>query len=405
MRRTVLLLVVLALLLLTAALTPYFKADPGHVLINFGNWTVESSVLVLVLAVVVAWLGAYMLIRLWKLPAETARRVREKRALAQLEKGLLALTEGDWRGAERALEKSTSTHGKTTARYLAAAQAADGQAASERRDYYLEQADSGGHRQKFLVELTRARMLINNGEWEAALPVLQALFERRRKHPQVLEMLARCYRELARWDELQSLLPALSKAGVLNDEQLEGLKVDVASDRLKSSKDAETLETSWQQLPRELKKDPTVVRVYAEQAGVLERSDLAEPVLRASLKNAWNPALVLRYGDPGAGNATQRLKQCEKWLQQHPEDASLHLALGRLCAAGEIWGKAREHMIKSLELSPTSGGYDSLGQLLDRQGDLAMAATCYRNALRLSQGKEAIPLPSNPIRLAPPDSP
>lgn len=405
MRRAVLLFVVLALLLLTAALTPYFKSDPGHVLINIGNWTVETSVLVLALAIVVFWLVVWFLVRLWKLPAETARRVREKRALAQLEKGLLALTEGDWRGAEKALERSTSTHGKTTARYLAAAQAADGQDASERRDYYLEQADSGSNRKKFLVELTRARMLVGNNAWAQALPILQSLFERRRKHPQVLELLARCYRELGQWDELQSLLPALSKGGILNEDQLEELKVNIATDRLKSSDDANTLESNWQQLPKTLKKDPTVVRVFAEQAGALERADMAEPVLRASLKTAWNPALVLRYGDPGAGNATQRLKQCEKWLQQHPEDPSLHLALGRLCAAGELWGKAREHMIKSLELSPSSGGYDSLGQLLDRQGDLAMAATCYRNALRLNQGKEPIPLPGDHVRLAPPDSP
>ena len=33
----------------------------------------------------------------------SARQVQEKRALAQLEKGLLALTEGDWRAAEKAL--------------------------------------------------------------------------------------------------------------------------------------------------------------------------------------------------------------------------------------------------------------------------------------------------------------
>ena len=59
------------------------------------------------------------------MPAQTAKRMREQRALAQLEKGLLALTEGDWGTAERALEKSASSHGKTTARYLAAAQAAD----------------------------------------------------------------------------------------------------------------------------------------------------------------------------------------------------------------------------------------------------------------------------------------
>ena len=109
---------------------------------------------------------------------------------------LLALTDGDWRAAEKALEKSASAQGKTTAHYLAAAQAADSQDASDRREYYLEQADSGGRKKRFLVELTRARMLLSNGNRATALPILQDLHASRRKHPQVLELLSRCYREL-----------------------------------------------------------------------------------------------------------------------------------------------------------------------------------------------------------------
>lgn len=402
MKRSVLLLIALALLLLTAALAPLFKSDPGHVLINFMDWTIETSVLVLVLGVLLVWIIVQFLLKLWRLPIETARKVRERRSLAQLEKGLLALTEGDWRTAEKALEKSTSTQGKTTARYLAAAQAADGQDASERREYYLEQADSGGTRKKFLVELTRARMLVSNGARAEALPILKELHARRKKHPQVLELLARCYQELGEWDQLQSLLPALGKSGVMNEDQQEELKVKIAINNLQSCKDATTLEASWKRLPKLIRREPSVVEIFAQQAGILERSDLAEKVLRTALKAEWNPALVLRYGDPGTGNVSLRLKQCEKWLQQQPEDASLHLALGRLCAADELWGKAREHLIKSLELRPSSGGYDSLGQLLERQGELEMAMSCFRNALRLNQGKPAIPLPGDHARLTPP---
>ncbi len=403
MKRSALLFVTLALLLLTAALAPVFKSDPGHVLINFMYWTIETSVLVLVLAVLLVWIVVQLLLKMWRLPAETARRVREQRSLAQLEKGLLALTEGDWGTAEKALEKSTSTHGKTTARYLAAAQAADGQNAADRREYYLEQADTGGTKKKFLVELTRARMLVANGARAEALPILKDLHARRRKHPQVLELLARCYRELEDWDELQSLLPALGKSGVLNEDQLAEHKVQIAINRLRTCEQAESLEAAWKQLPRVLRKESSVVEIFAQQAGILERSDLAEKVLRSSLKAEWNPALVLRYGDPGSGDVSLRLKQCEKWLQQQPEDPSLHLALGRLCAADELWGKAREHLIKSLELKPSSGGYDSLGQLLERQGELELAMSCFRNALRLNQGKPAIPLPGDHARLSAPD--
>lgn len=405
MRRTALLLTVLALLLLAGALAPVLRSDPGQVLIHFMDWTIETSVLVLAAAVLLVWLAVQLLLWFWRLPVETARRVREKRALAQLEKGLLALTEGDWSTAEKALEKSTSTQGKTTARYLAAAQAADGQDAEDRREYYLEKADSGGNRKHFLVELTRARLLLANGARAQALPVLRALHSRRRRHPQVLELLARCYRELGEWDELQSLLPALKRSDVLDDEQLQDLQVQIAMNRLLECADAESLKSGWQRLPNVMKREARVLEIFAERAGNLERADLAEPVLRASIRRAWNPRLVLRYGDPGAGNTSKRLKQCEKWLQQYPEDASLHLALGRLCAGEELWGKARRHLITSLELEASSAGYDALGQLLERQGEPELAMACFRNALRLNQGKAPIPLPGDQALLAPPDSP
>ena len=111
---------------------------------------------------------------------------------------------------------------------------------------------------------------------------------------------------------------------------------------------------------------------------------------------------MLRYGDPGADDRLKRMKQIEKWLKSYPEDAALHLALGRLCAGESLWGKAHEHMIRSLELEPGSLGYDALGQLLERQGELELAMACFRNALRMSQGQQPEPLPAGAARLSAP---
>jgi len=402
MKRGFLLLLILALLLVAAGLAPMFKSDPGHVLINFGDWTIETSVLVLGSALLILWFLVQIAVWLWRMPVETARKMREQRAFKQLESGLLALTEGDWRAAEKALEKSASVQGRTTAHYLAAAQAADSQDAHDRREYYLEQADSGGSKKRFLVELTRARMLLANGNRAAALPVLQDLYKRRRKHPQVLELLSRCYRELGEWEELQGILPALQKAGVLNDEQVQELQEEVAVNRLRSAGDAQELQSVWKKLPRAMRNHSVVVEAFAVGAAGLDRADLAEPVIIASLKHDWNPTLVLRYADMAAADKSKRLKQCEKWLKQHPDDAGLHLALGRLCAGESLWGKAREHMVKSLELEPSSLGYDAFGQLLERQGELESAMACFRNALRMSQGQKPEPLPTVTARLGSP---
>jgi HemY protein len=171
---------------------------------------------------------------------------------------------------------------------------------------------------------------------------------------------------------------------------------------LRAATSAEDLQTAWKQIPRAMRQHSAVVDAFALGASKLEHADLAEPVITASLKNDWNPLLVLRYGDPAVEDRIKRIKQCEKWLKQHPADASLHLALGRLCAAESLWGKAREHMVKSLELEPSSLGYDAFGQLLERQGELEPAMACFRNALRMNQGQTPEPLPTSIARLTAP---
>lgn len=402
MKRSFLVLIALVLGLFAAAIAPVFKNDPGLVQIHFLGWTIETSVLVLILAALLIWLLAHLLIRLWRMPADTARRVREKRSLAQLEKGLLALTEGDWGTAEKALQKSASSHGRTTARYLAAATAADGQEAGDRADWYLEQADTRKPKQRFLVELTRARILTTNGEYQEAIPILEDLHGRRRRHSQVLELLSRCYDETGQWEPLQKLLPLMQKTGVVDDTRVAELKQHAAVSQLKNYRDPDSLKAGWQAFPKDSRISPELILAFSDQAIQLGAPELTEEIIRNRLKKEWNSALLIPYGEPGQDDGHQRMKQCEKWLKDHPEDPWLHLALGRLCAREELWGKARQHMIKSLELEPSTGGYDSLGQLLERKGELELAMACFRNALRMNQGKDPLPLPGDQAKLAPP---
>jgi len=399
MKTTFLVIMAIVLALLAAALAPVFKSDPGLVQIHFRGWTLETSVLVLAIGLVTAWLLIWLIVRLWRMPAETARRIREQRSLVQLEKGLLALTEGDWSTAERALQKSASAHGRTTARYLAAAEAADGQDAGDRAEWYLEQADTRNRKQKFLVELTRARILVSNGQFEEAKTILEDMHGRRRRHTQVLEMLARCYRGLGEWDSLLKLLPSMQKAGVVDDEQAADLRQHAAVADLKRSREVGDLEARFRGLPRQMQRSAEIAAAFADQALRLGAPELTEEAIRNSLKVEWESSLLIPYGEPGPDDSARRLKQCEKWLQSHPEDHWLHLALGRLCAREELWGKARQHMIRSLELEPTVLGYDTLGQLLERKGELEASMTCFRNALRMSQGKEPVPLPSEQMKL------
>jgi HemY protein len=202
---------------------------------------------------------------------------------------------------------------------------------------------------------------------------------------------------------MQRILPALKKAGIVDEEKAQELSLQAAVSKLRQSADLESLAFAWQGLNKPTQRLAEVVRAYAERAIELGEPQRTEAILRASLKREWTSALLIPYGVSGPDDATVRLRQCEKWIKLHPEDAMLQLALGRLCAGEQLWGKAREHMIRSLELEPSIIGYDSLGQLLERMGELETAMACFRNALRMSQGKQPEPLPGDPAKLTPPE--
>ena len=76
-----------------------------------------------------------------------------------------------------------------------------------------------------------------------------------------------------------------------------------------------------------------------------------------------------------------------------PLFAALLLTLGRMCARQGLWGKAAQYLERSLALVPSSGAWESLGDVHAGQGDAALAQRCYRNALALARGEAVEPLP------------
>jgi HemY protein len=192
------------------------------------------------------------------------------------------------------------------------------------------------------------------------------------------------------------------KTDLLDEARAAELKRQAAVVELEKSADAASLQADWRRLPRAMQRESTVVLAFAERAIRIGAPELTEDVIRGSLKREWTAVLLPAYSEAGADDASKRMRQCEKWLASYPDEPLLHLALGRLCAREELWGKAREHLVRSLELEPSVAGYDSLGQLLDRKGELEVAMACFRNALRMSQGRDPVPLPGELARLESP---
>jgi len=124
-----------ALLLLPAALaalglSALGRRDPGYLLLAYGPYTLESSLwvglLFLILLLALFWLLAVILIKLLAAPRvlrhwSTARRARHARELT--ERGLLRYFQGDWKKARSLLLDGASGAQLPWLNYLLAARA------------------------------------------------------------------------------------------------------------------------------------------------------------------------------------------------------------------------------------------------------------------------------------------
>jgi HemY protein len=343
----------------------YLPLLEGSVLIRTGGVAVEMKVLVLVLLVLGSVALLHGLVWLWNLPGNVVRGHLQRRAQAQLELGMLALSEGDWARAEKALRLSAKRSDNSAAHYLAAARAAQGAGHDQRIEGYLEKANETA-RAQHPVAVTRAQLLLAAGDPEAALELLEGIRKPRETRPKVLELLARSYERLERWQDLAGLVPELVKHHLIDADHGQRIRLTATRDRLDRAADMGELQRLWNGLSKSERQDSAMLAEYAENAVKLGSGASVEKEVRLSLAKAWSSRLVMIYGQLDGADAAARLKSAERWLGDHPDDAVLHLTLARLCVEVQLWGKARDHFQTSINLQPMPEAYQELAELLDR---------------------------------------
>jgi len=135
-------------------------------------------------------------------------------------------------------------------------------------------------------------------------------------------------------------------------------------------------------LPKSLRKESEIIVQYADALVRVNAKDRLQPLLTKALNNDWHPDLIDRFGAVQTSKPEKQLATAEKWLSSHAEDASLLLALGRICRRLDLLGKARDYLTSALAFDASPEHYLELAEVLTAMGDHKASAKIYRQGLQ-----------------------
>ena len=404
-------IIILIALLAGVAVVALIETDPGYVLLAYGNYTLESSLWVGLLALALFTFAVYFLLRLVRKALSGQSSLagwlgnRQSRKSSRLtNQGFFSFIEGSWAKSRRELLGGVNSNNSPVLNYLGAARASQALDEPEKALEYLESARNAQSGTDVVVELTQAEMHLCSGQYKQVLAVLGERRGGMAKHPYALELMYKAYMGLADWDELLKLLPELKKHKTFATAEMTKIERKVYANILqRSASDASDsaaaqLQAQWQKLPPELKKDQEFSRSYVALLVQCGNVGYAEKVILRCLNAGWDAQLVRQYGLMKTANSGKQLTQAESWLAAHDADAELLLCLGRLSARDSLWGKARNYFEASYRLRPNAEICAELGRLLYAMGEEKLSGVYFREGLLLAQPSLAqLPMPSKGV--------
>jgi HemY protein len=386
----------LALFFFAVAVTLGALYNSGYVLVVAPPYRIELSLNLLVAVLLALLFIAYFVVRLAvitiRLPTEVRdfrARQRHEKAHAAMMEGLRAYFEGRYAKAERAsaaaLEMGQSPEAVAINAVVAARSAHELRRYSQ-RDEFIGKAESSPVDETTLRVITHAELLLDERRPEEALKLLASLRATGdRQHTAALRLELKAQQLGRNWAAVLDLLGQLERRNALDMSVITQLRRHAYLEAFKSrTRDPRALKEYWQNIPQSDKKDSKLAAAAATASAALGDCATAHQIIEQSLDDQWDSELAELYGEYPADDAIRQIERAEGWLKWHPNDASLLLALGRLCAHCGLWGKAQNYLEASLSLEPSYTAHLALARLYEKTGRPEPAKHHYDEGLQLA---------------------
>lgn len=369
----------------------------GYVVLVYPPWRAELSLTLFVLGLVAVFVGGYLLLRLvlsaMGLP-DYVRRFRTERAQNKARNAMMdALTayfEGRFAVAEKAAVRAMELGDKSGINPIIAARAAHELREFDKRDGYLAAAEGKSVGEATMRLMAQGKFMLDQQQPQSALGVLKELREVGVKgHVGVLQMELKAQQLARNWDAVLEVLTQLEKRAVIDATAIAQMRQQAYIGKLEAKAlDATALLAAWKSIPSEFRRRAKIAATAARIHIQLGDCGMAQRILSEALEAQWDSSLVTLYGDCGGGDVIGQIERAEGWLKQHPDDAGLLLALGKLCLLQGLWGKSQSYLEASISVAPSRAAYTTLAQLLEKLHKSDEAFRYYQKSVELAQAED-----------------
>ncbi|KGK40989.1 hypothetical protein LH51_18025 [Nitrincola sp. A-D6] len=414
------LFILLLLVLVVGAWTGQMMVtDSGYVLLAYNNTTVETTLWVFLIGLLIAFLLLHVIFNLifnTRLPSGRFRqwRVTRKQQAARKKtlQGLLALSEGEWYKAQKVLTRSAEDFDLPAINYLAAARAAHENGDQAGADDLLKKALKTTPEAGLAVSITQAQIQVARGQLEAALANLLKLRRKQPQNKQILALLADVSTQLHDWQGVADILPDLRRSKALPLENLNRLERETLLHLLYKQKtpsaggsvpepeqQVRQLQSIWVSMPETASGYDEVVAEYAHQLMAAGGHKAAESLLKKRLESRWSEALIPLYGLIDSPKPRKPYQQAQQWLSTYEQSPGLYIALARLAAKCQLWSEAVGFYEQSLSLDPDLDTCAELARLLRQLDQPDKAMQVMNQGIRqLTEKLPDLPLPQPALK-------
>ena len=378
MKKLITILSIIALVLLAALVTPSLIKDPGYFYIRFAGYEIEMRVIVAFCLLFLFIFSLWLLIYFIRFPKRTMRNFSTNRSRKSFAKGLLALSEGRWKVAEKLLVTSTKNSPTPELGYMAAARAAVAQHKLEQAFDYLDAAESSTDN-PLTVDLTRCELWVKIGEFQKAVQLLNRILKSYPNNPRALHILSQAASGSQQWQLLREIMPKVAKLEVLPVEETNRITRNAILQQLQNAEHENDLQLTWDSLSKEQKSDLQFIQLYAKSGLRLGMHQQIAKLIENSLHKDWSDELLQVWSELDL-DTHSKIKTAEKWLKKSPDNALLLRILGELCLKNQLWGKAQEYLNKSLDIDADKQTFKLMARYFDLVGEPDNALEAYRHA-------------------------